>query len=104
MTEIPHLLATWRDTDGLGVFFLMLRRPPRSTLFPYTTLFRSKPPGAVSCERAASARAGLPRPTDERPRRTARQAPPVMSPQSRLHSSKCFEQRKVVGVNSGHRE
>ena len=24
------------------VFFLMLRRPPRSTLFPYTTLFRSK--------------------------------------------------------------
>src|SRR5690606_41832360 len=29
-------------------FFLMLRRPPRSTLFPYTTLFRSpasRPPG-----------------------------------------------------------
>src|SRR2546425_1198721 len=25
------------------VFFLMIRRPPRSTLFPYTTLFRSKP-------------------------------------------------------------
>src|SRR5207249_12240410 len=24
-------------------FFLMLRRPPRSTLFPYTTLFRSAP-------------------------------------------------------------
>src|SRR5437764_12812395 len=32
-------------------FFLMIRRPPRSTLFPYTTLFRSDleqhhPPGA----------------------------------------------------------
>src|SRR5436309_4821446 len=26
----------------LLVFFLMLRRPPRSTLFPYTTLFRSR--------------------------------------------------------------
>src|SRR5438034_4081223 len=26
------------------VFFLVLRRPPRSTLFPYTTLFRSPPP------------------------------------------------------------
>src|SRR5579885_1168546 len=26
---------------GLYVFFLMIRRPPRSTLFPYTTLFRS---------------------------------------------------------------
>src|SRR2546422_6307231 len=25
----------------LTVFFLMIRRPPRSTLFPYTTLFRS---------------------------------------------------------------
>src|SRR3989449_4654823 len=25
-------------------FFLMIRRPPRSTLFPYTTLFRSHPP------------------------------------------------------------
>src|SRR2546430_7259378 len=25
----------------LNLFFLMIRRPPRSTLFPYTTLFRS---------------------------------------------------------------
>src|SRR2546426_4715693 len=24
-----------------SIFFLMIRRPPRSTLFPYTTLFRS---------------------------------------------------------------
>src|SRR5258707_3895222 len=24
------------------IFFLMVRRPPRSTLFPYTTLFRSR--------------------------------------------------------------
>src|SRR5262252_9917374 len=28
----------------LSFFFLMIRRPPRSTLFPYTTLFRSGPP------------------------------------------------------------
>src|SRR2546427_7496625 len=27
--------------DVLFFFFLMIRRPPRSTLFPYTTLFRS---------------------------------------------------------------
>src|ERR1041385_9489327 len=27
-------------------FFLMIRRPPRSTLFPYTTLFRSVAPAA----------------------------------------------------------
>src|SRR2546430_5459660 len=28
-------------------FFLMIRRPPRSTLFPYTTLFRSELVGAA---------------------------------------------------------
>src|SRR5438034_10210162 len=28
--------------SSLFFFFLMIRRPPRSTLFPYTTLFRSK--------------------------------------------------------------
>src|SRR3712207_8645214 len=28
--------------DNLCFFFLMIRRPPRSTLFPYTTLFRSE--------------------------------------------------------------
>src|SRR5260221_492879 len=38
--------GTVREGDPLtasvvGVFFLMIRRPPRSTLFPYTTLFRS---------------------------------------------------------------
>src|SRR5204863_253067 len=29
-----------KDTRDYLVFFLMMRRPPRSTLFPYTTLFR----------------------------------------------------------------
>src|SRR6266699_5599009 len=29
------------STPTLLFFFLMIRRPPRSTLFPYTTLFRS---------------------------------------------------------------
>src|SRR2546427_5872862 len=29
-------------------FFLMIRRPPRSTLFPYTTLFRSRRPSTYS--------------------------------------------------------
>src|SRR3712207_7070711 len=29
-------------------FFLMIRRPPRSTLFPYTTLFRSDPDRVAS--------------------------------------------------------
>src|SRR6266705_3894490 len=32
----------------LSFFFLMIRRPPRSTLFPYTTLFRSGQPSCRS--------------------------------------------------------
>src|SRR5437870_11537299 len=43
------------------VFFLLLRRPPRSTLFPYTTLFRSLARGALlqAGERALD-RSGIP--------------------------------------------
>src|SRR2546430_16811636 len=35
--------AEFEDIESLSTsfFFLMIRRPPRSTLFPYTTLFRS---------------------------------------------------------------
>src|SRR3712207_7480914 len=33
----------------LHFFVLMIRRPPRSTLFPYTTLFRSPADHAASC-------------------------------------------------------
>src|SRR5256885_7206157 len=46
-------------------FFLMIRRPPRSTLFPYTTLFRSHlaalPAGAAAAALPAAESAG-PRP------------------------------------------
>ena len=35
------------------VFFLMIRRPPRSTLFPYTTLFRSQDPTPGTFENEA---------------------------------------------------
>src|SRR5690349_140035 len=36
--------AAFRCFQCLHLFFLMIRRPPRSTLFPYTTLFRSGSP------------------------------------------------------------
>src|SRR4051812_49557939 len=36
-----HASADTRSRPLLCFFFLMIRRPPRSTLFPYTTLFRS---------------------------------------------------------------
>src|SRR2546422_3263269 len=32
----------------------MIRRPPRSTLFPYTTLFRSAPAGSRMCDELAA--------------------------------------------------
>src|SRR2546429_3537663 len=35
-------------------FFLMIRRPPRSTLFPYTTLFRSWSPASAHPRRSPS--------------------------------------------------
>src|SRR5688572_32212214 len=34
------------NSELLVFFFLMMRRPPRSTLFPYTTLFRSSRPAS----------------------------------------------------------
>src|SRR2546430_8590900 len=41
-------------------FFLMIRRPPRSTLFPYTTLFRSAPGGRARRADRAGRRAAPP--------------------------------------------
>src|SRR5689334_23428727 len=40
-------MSLWlRGTSSYHIlFFLMIRRPPRSTLFPYTTLFRSRSAG-----------------------------------------------------------
>src|SRR3712207_8470209 len=43
----------------LCFFFLMIRRPPRSTLFPYTTLFRSPVVGQPEGEAA-----GVPHPVE----------------------------------------
>src|SRR6202041_92111 len=42
-----------RSVAKIRFFFLMIRRPPRSTLFPYTTLFRSMPPNDFQQKRAA---------------------------------------------------
>src|SRR5437667_3931062 len=66
----------------------MIRRPPRSTLFPYTTLFRSVRPGKVE-KRAAGEDSGpreirgsgcRPRAEDDRPRISDRKS-------TRLNSS-----------------
>src|SRR3712207_8223815 len=43
----------------LFFFFLMIRRPPRSTLFPYTTLFRSRPGRVLDVDRVVGGELGL---------------------------------------------
>src|SRR5689334_24547807 len=65
---------------GSAIFFLVIRRPPRSTLFPYTTLFRSPP-----CTRRGSC------PTD-RPRATRR----ASSTRSEEHTSELQSQFHLV--------
>src|SRR3712207_9346548 len=66
----------WVAAAELAFFFLMIRRPPRSTLFPYTTLFRS----VCARQTAASCPA---RPGRTTPPSPGRQRPPS-SPSPRL--------------------
>src|SRR5205823_12319952 len=42
-----YLLSFKPVYSSFCFFFLMIRRPPRSTLFPYTTLFRSRARGVA---------------------------------------------------------
>src|SRR3712207_8143701 len=55
-------------------FFLMIRRPPRSTLFPYTTLFRSDAASSTwrcGCSAWSATVRTRSRPTARTPRRSA---------------------------------
>src|SRR2546427_9628491 len=72
----------------LFFFFLMIRRPPRSTLFPYTTLFRS-PHGLPSGELAAAGRA-------LRERHEQGVAQRAYGPRSEEHTSELQSQSNLV--------
>src|SRR3712207_7630161 len=75
-------------------FFLMIRRPPRSTLFPYTTLFRSAEL-ARRPSRSHGRRADLPyRPTDER--RRAATARAAAAQRSEEHTSELQSRQYLV--------
>src|SRR6476469_4348219 len=54
------------------LFFLMIRRPPRSTLFPYTTLFRSRRPAPAWSAIAGRSPAWWSRPAIYRDRKSTR--------------------------------
>src|SRR2546426_8867866 len=53
-------------------FFLMIRRPPRSTLFPYTTLFRSRMERASRATRVSARNGGNPYSMRRRDRKSTR--------------------------------
>src|SRR5690606_19962996 len=54
----------------LSFFFLLIRRPPRSTLFPYTTLFRSAPACRTRRPLPLCGRLSAPPPPSADPQRT----------------------------------
>src|SRR5579883_1549307 len=84
-----YLFSYWLDgycggavsSIGVSFFFLMIRRPPRSTLFPYTTLFRSR--GARGAQRA-----------DQVP-----ELPPRLGVEA---GGRLVEDRKSTRLNSSH--
>src|SRR5256885_16355799 len=57
LVTLPCVIRSNINSTNLFFFFLMIRRPPRSTLFPYTTLFRSIP---VDIDKAAFSGAPAP--------------------------------------------
>src|SRR5207248_9501789 len=65
---IDFFFSTRAPYFAIFFFFLMIRRPPRSTLFPYTTLFRSlrrrglgRRRGRLQCQRDPRKPGGGPR-------------------------------------------
>src|SRR2546430_4701254 len=88
-------------------FFLMIRRPPRSTLFPYTTLFRSQParrereraPHRVGLQGAAQA--GHRRVGGEAPRRGAEGGRGVLSQVTHGPQVQPEGERRLVSLTAG---
>src|SRR5258708_12725258 len=70
----------------------MIRRPPRSTLFPYTTLFRSRGPG----------RGGPGPPRLRQGAGGARGCRVLRRRALRLHPARSREDRKSTRLNSSH--
>src|SRR3712207_8554957 len=77
----------------------MIRRPPRSTLFPYTTLFRSQLPRRLARDRRGAARAaGVARARDQRRERPRGGELPL---RLRLHGLQA-RARRLVGRSEEH--
>src|SRR3712207_9589062 len=84
----------------LVCFFLMIRRPPRSTLFPYTTLFRSGI--AEVCHRVAEFLQDRLEPGVADGRGTHVHAPAVLAEVHRHTEDANGRDRKSTRLNSSH--
>src|SRR2546430_10086943 len=75
----------------LFFFFLMIRRPPRSTLFPYTTLFRSAGAGRAAAPGDVGGEAG---PSDSPVRTRSEEHTSELQSQSNLVCRLLLEKKK----------
>src|SRR2546421_3037447 len=80
-------MIIYSATFVFSFFFLMIRRPPRSTLFPYTTLFRSE----------LRTRRGV-----ARPRVEPAEGEEKLTTQARLRELQRETDRKSTRLNSSH--
>src|SRR3712207_7166244 len=78
----------------------MIRRPPRSTLFPYTTLFRSPEPAPVTSATLPSSRFAVVVILPPLPAERARRFPFARS--DAFHRSSTGRDRKSTRLNSSH--
>src|SRR3712207_7084413 len=80
------------SSECISFFFLMIRRPPRSTLFPYTTLFRS--PAGRTCARPRCPRSEHGGAASPRPRAASPRSPPRR--RSEEHTSELQSRQYLV--------
>src|SRR2546429_8490421 len=77
-------------------FFLMIRRPPRSTLFPYTTLFRSALPAARAEAQPRPPLRSAHRPAGGAGRPSRHHHPELALPRSEEHTSELQSRLHLV--------
>src|SRR5205814_9888311 len=111
-TKTPTLLYTTHLRSPVArvqfsIFFLLIRRPPRSTLFPYTTLFRSPSITSRAPSRRARATCTPDCPFPQTPARRRPSLTPRDRKSTRLNSSHlgisyavfCLKKKKMHNTN-----
>src|SRR5690242_21333823 len=92
----------WYNIHYFMFFFLMIRRPPRSTLFPYTTLFRSLSGERGSCDGVGSKRRSSR--ADRRPDKDRKSTRLNSSHMSISYAVFCLKKKKIDVIHSKHNE